>query len=32
MGPELMETMCNPKVQAEILNAEGVDLAGHDDF
>jgi len=37
MGPELMETMCNPIAQAEVLNAEGVDLAvvlglcvGHD--
>jgi uncharacterized metal-binding protein len=36
-GPGLMETMCNPIAQAEILNAEGVDLAimlglcvGHD--
>jgi uncharacterized metal-binding protein len=37
MGPELAETMCNPITQAEVLNAEGVDLAivlglcvGHD--
>jgi len=37
MGPELMETMCNPITQAEVLNEEGVDLAillglcvGHD--
>jgi uncharacterized metal-binding protein len=36
-GPEMEEMMCNPIVQAEILNAEGVDLAvmlglciGHD--
>jgi uncharacterized metal-binding protein len=35
--PGLMETMCNPIAQAEVLNAEGVDLAimlglcvGHD--
>jgi uncharacterized metal-binding protein len=37
MGPGMMETMCNPIAQAEVLNAEGVDLAimlglcvGHD--
>jgi len=37
MGPDLMEPMCNPIAQAEILNAEHVDLAvllglcvGHD--
>jgi uncharacterized metal-binding protein len=37
MGPDLMEPMCNPIGQAEVLNAEGVDLAimlglcvGHD--
>ncbi|MGC9325527.1 MAG: DUF1847 domain-containing protein [Desulfomonilia bacterium] len=37
MGPALMEPMCNPIAQAEILNTEGVDLAvllglcvGHD--
>jgi len=37
MGPDLMEPMCNPVAQAEVLNAEGVDLAvmlglcvGHD--
>ena len=37
MGPELFEPMCNPIAQAEVLNAEGVDLAvllglcvGHD--
>lgn len=37
MGTELMETMCNPITQAEVLNKEGVDLAillglcvGHD--
>lgn len=37
MGPDLMETMCNPIAQAEVLNAEGVDFAvvlglcvGHD--
>ena len=37
MGPDLMEPMCNPVAQAEILNAEKVDLAvllglcvGHD--
>lgn len=36
-GPEMREPMCNPIVQAEILNTEGVDLAvmlglciGHD--
>jgi uncharacterized metal-binding protein len=37
MGPEMAESMCNPVAQAEVLNAEGVDLAlmmglcvGHD--
>jgi uncharacterized metal-binding protein len=37
MGPEMAETMCNPIAQAEVLNAERVDLAvvlglcvGHD--
>ncbi len=37
MGPGMMETMCNPIAQAEVLNAEQVDLAimlglcvGHD--
>ncbi|MBN1364567.1 MAG: DUF1847 domain-containing protein [Syntrophaceae bacterium] len=37
MGAELMETMCNPITQAEVLNEEGVDLVillglcvGHD--
>ena len=37
MGPDMMETMCNPIAQAEVLNAEEVDLAimlglcvGHD--
>ena len=37
MPPNRMETMCNPIAQAEVLNAEGVDLAimlglcvGHD--
>jgi uncharacterized metal-binding protein len=36
-GPDMQETMCNPILQAEILNEEGVDLAimlglcvGHD--
>jgi uncharacterized metal-binding protein len=36
-GPEMREPMCNPIVQAEVLNTEGVDLAvmlglciGHD--
>ncbi|MFH2128731.1 MAG: DUF1847 domain-containing protein [bacterium] len=37
LGPDLMETMCNPIAQAAVLDAEGVDLAimmglcvGHD--
>ena len=37
MGSDLMETMCNPITQAEVLNKEGIDLAillglcvGHD--